>query len=127
VHCCAPEVPVGMLRETSIPALSFDLSLVTRPQYGDLAEWAEAGRALWPGAVPAVDPAGTPPGEVELTNRVLGWWSALGFSEAETVPATVVTPACGLAGASPGWARTALSLAERVARNLSEGQGRMDP
>jgi len=60
-------------------------------------------------------------------NRVLGWWSALGFSEAETVPATVVTPACGLAGASPGWARTALSLAERVARNLSEGEGRMDP
>jgi methionine synthase II (cobalamin-independent) len=127
VHCCAPDVPVAMLRETSIPALSFDLSLVTRPQYEDLAEWVDAGRALWPGVVPAVDPAGTPPGEVDLTNRVLGWWSALGFSEADTVPATVVTPACGLAGASPGWARTALSLAERVARNLSEGEGRMDP
>jgi methionine synthase II (cobalamin-independent) len=127
LHCCAPEVPVAMLRETSIPALSFDLALVTRSQYEDLAEWVDAGRALWPGAVPAVDPVGTPPGEVELTNRVLGWWSALGFSEAETVPATVVTPACGLAGASPGWARTALSLAERVARNLSEGEGRMDP
>jgi methionine synthase II (cobalamin-independent) len=127
VHCCAAEVPVAMLRETSIPGLSFDLSLVTRSQYEDLAEWVDAGRALWPGAVPAVDPAGTPPGEVELTNRVLGWWSALGFSEPETVPATVVTPACGLAGASPAWARTALSLAERVARNLSEGEGRMDP
>jgi methionine synthase II (cobalamin-independent) len=127
VHCCAPEVPVAMLRETSIPALSFDLSLVTRPQYEDLAEWVDAGRALWPGVVPAVDPAGTAPGEVELTNRVLGWWSALGFSEAESLPATVVTPACGLAGASPAWARTALSLAEHVARNLSEGEGRMDP
>jgi methionine synthase II (cobalamin-independent) len=127
VHCCAGDVPLVMLRETAIPALSFDLTLVTRPQYEDLAEWVDAGRALWPGVVPAVDPAGTPPGEVELTNRVLGWWSALGFSEPETVPDTVVTPVCGLAGASPAWARTALSLAERVARNLSEGEGRMDP
>jgi hypothetical protein len=58
---------------------------------------------------------------------VLGWWSALGFSEAQSIPATTITPACGLAGASPQWARRALALAEHVARNLSEGEGRMGP
>jgi methionine synthase II (cobalamin-independent) len=127
VHCCAADVPFAMLRETSAAAVSFDLSLVTRPQYDDLAEWVDAGRSLWPGVVPAIDPGGTPPGDDDLTHRLLGWWSALGFSEAESVPATTITPACGLAGASPQWARRALTLAAHVARNLSEGEGRIGP
>jgi methionine synthase II (cobalamin-independent) len=127
LHCCAADVPFAMLRETSLPAVSFDLALVTRPQYDDLAEWVDAGRTLWPGVVPAVDPDGAPPGDDDLTHRLLGWWSALGFSEAESVPATTITPACGLAGASPHWARRALALAEHVARNLSAGEGRMGP
>jgi methionine synthase II (cobalamin-independent) len=127
VHCCASDVPFAMLRETSIPAVSFDLSLLTRAQYDDVAEWVDAGRSLWPGVVPAVDPVGRELGDVDLTHRVLGWWSALGFSEADSVPSATVTPTCGLAGASPTWARRALELAQRVSRNLSEGEGRMDP
>jgi methionine synthase II (cobalamin-independent) len=126
VHCCASDVPFAMLRETSIPAVSFDLSLLTRPQYDDVAEWVDAARNLWPGVVPAVDPVGREPADVDLTHRVLDWWSALGFSEADSVPPTTVTPTCGLAGASPTWARRALELAQRVSRNLSEGEGRMD-
>jgi hypothetical protein len=127
VHCCAADVPFAMLRETSVQTVSFDVSLVTRPQYDEVAGWVDAGRTLWPGVVPAVEPTGTPPGEVDLTNRLLGLWSALGFTDAESLPAMIVTPTCGLAGASPDWARKALSLAERVARNLSEGEGRMEP
>jgi methionine synthase II (cobalamin-independent) len=126
VHCCAFDVPFAMLRETSVPAVSFDLSLLTRPQYDDVAEWVDVGRSLWPGVVPAMDPVGQEPGDVDLTRRVLGWWAALGFSEAESVPETTVTPSCGLAGASPSWARRALELAERVSRNLSKGEGRME-
>jgi methionine synthase II (cobalamin-independent) len=122
-HCCAPDVPFGVLRETGLQALSFDLSLLTRPQYDEVAAWAETGRDLWPGAVPALDPAGGPPGEAEVTRRLLAWWSALGFTEAEAVPATTVTPTCGLAGASPAWARQALALARTVAANISGQSG----
>ncbi len=59
--------------------------------------------------------------------RVLTWWRGLGYTEVETLPSTTVTPSCGLAGASPSWARSALGLCERVARNLSVEQGRMEP
>ncbi len=119
VHCCSSDVPFAMLNETDVHAVSFDLSLVTRPQYDDLAGWAETGRELWPGVVPATDPDGEPPEAADVTRRVLSWWSALGFSEPGATPATTVTPACGLAGASPAWARQALALSEQVARNLS--------
>ncbi len=122
VHCCAAEVPFRLFQETAVQAVSFDLSLLTRPQYDDVAEWTESGRELWPGAIPALEPAGRPPSGADVTRRVLAWWSALGYSEPETVPSTVVTPACGLAGASPAWARQALSLAAKVAENLS-GEG----
>jgi methionine synthase II (cobalamin-independent) len=47
-------------------------------------------------------------------------WRELGFP-AEQLPGVVtLTPACGLAGASEGWARTALRLVVRGARALSE-------
>nr|MBA2558808.1 methionine synthase [Propionibacteriales bacterium] len=122
VHCCAPDVPFGLLRETSVQAVSFDLSLLGRNQYDDLAAWVDAGRELWPGVIPAVEVDGQPPNEADLTRRLLTWWSTLGYSDPETLPSVTVTPTCGLAAASPDWARQALSLAERVARNLtSEG------
>ena len=43
------------------------------------------------------------------------FFSRLGFDEDVYAPRTVVTPTCGLAGASPAWARRALSLAQGVA------------
>ncbi len=119
VHCCAADVPFAVLRETSVGAVSFDLSLLTRQEYDDVAGWIDAGRDVWPAIVPSVEPEGRAPSEADLTRRLLTWWSALGFSEGASIPDCTVTPTCGLAGASPGWARQALNLSERVARNLS--------
>jgi methionine synthase II (cobalamin-independent) len=127
LHCCAPDVPVGLLAETSVRALSFDLSAIGSAVYDDFAEWSDGGRALWPGLVPAVDPPGAAPTAADLTTRLLSWWSALGHAEAESVPNTTVTPACGLAGASPSWARAALETARTVARNLSVEAGKIEP
>lgn len=118
LHCCASDVPFAVLRETSVAAVSFDVALLTRAEYDDVAMWVDAGRTLWPGVVPAVEPA-EPSSEVDLTKRLLTWWSALGFSDPDSLPAMTVTPTCGLAGASPAWARHALALSQQVAANLT--------
>jgi hypothetical protein len=47
-------------------------------------------------------------------------WSALGFP-AERLPETVVlTPACGLAGATPGYARHATAVLRDAAKALRD-------
>ncbi|MDQ3312767.1 MAG: methionine synthase, partial [Actinomycetota bacterium] len=93
-------------------------------EYDVVAGWVDAGRELWPGVVPSLEPD-RPPSGAELTRRLLSWWADLGHSDVEHLPATTVTPACGLAGASPEWARTALELAAQVTQNMSAEQGRM--
>jgi methionine synthase II (cobalamin-independent) len=124
VHCCAEDVPVAVLAKSAAAGLAVDIALMPTSSYEDLGEWIDAGRELWLGVVPAIEPTG-PVTAAELTRRVLGWWSELGYSELESLPATTVTPACGLAGASPAWASAALDLATTVARNLSVEGGRM--
>lgn len=125
LHCCAPDIPWAVLRDADLRAVSFDLSTVTTAEYDVIASWVDAGRELWPGVVPTLEPD-RPPSGADLTRQLLSWWSNLGHSDTEQLPATTVTPACGLAGASPRWARSALELAAQVARNLSVEQGRMD-
>jgi methionine synthase II (cobalamin-independent) len=126
IHCCAGDLPLSVFRETSVQALSFDLSAIPSASYDDLAAWTDLGRALWPGVVPAVDPP-DPPGSAELTRRLILWWADLGYADVEAIPDTTVTPVCGLAGASPRWARTALETARDIARNLSVEAGRIEP
>jgi hypothetical protein len=50
---------------------------------------------------------------------VLAWLDMLGLDPDAVGQRLLVTPACGLAGASPGWARRALTLCREVAQNLS--------
>lgn len=125
LHCCASGVPFAMLRQTAAQAVSFDLSQVSTSEYDEVATWVEAQRAVWLGAVPAVDPAGTPPGDADLIRRIVRWWSALGYDDAEGQPTCTITPTCGHAGASPRWARHALGLTRSVADGLSVEQGKM--
>lgn len=126
LHCCAAEMPFGVLRSTPITGLSFDMSLLVARQYDEVGGWLDLGRSLWLGAVPATDPAGTAPTGSELTASVLSWWRDLGYTDIDGLPPVVVTPTCGLAGASPTWARAALALSREVARNLSVEQGRIE-
>ena len=126
LHCCASDIPWNVLRETKLAGVSFDLTQLAPSDIDELAAWVDAGREAWPGVVPAVEPDPWPTG-ADLTRRLLTWWSNLGHSDIERLPATTVTPSCGLAGASPRWARTALELAAQVARNLSAEQGKMEP
>jgi len=126
VHCCAPDLPLDVLRSTPVAGVSFDVGLVARDRYDDLGAWLDSGRSVWLGVLPTTEPAGQPPTDAEVTADVLAWWRDLGYSDVEALPDTTVTPTCGLAGTSPSWARTALGLCQRAARNLSVEQGRME-
>jgi hypothetical protein len=67
--------------------------------------------------VPALDP-GRPVTFRDLVKPVFELAGRLGFDR-ERLPALVVpTPTCGLSGASPEWARRALTLAREVGEAL---------
>ena len=118
VHCCAPDVPFGLLTGAGAQGVSFDLSQLDAAGYDTVAELLEGGRTVMLGVVPATDPD-PEPDEGALTQRVLRLLDMLGLDPAAETGDLVITPSCGLAGASSGWARRACELSARAARNLA--------
>lgn len=114
-HVCAADVPVGLLVTAGFRVVSYDrANVVPAPAW---AEAYDAGVDLWPGVVPAVDPTSAPK-VGDLVDSVRRWYAELGF---EPDPdRMVVTPACGLAGASEVWTREALRLVTAVAAALAD-------
>lgn len=113
VHCCAPDVPVGLLAGAGFEAVAFDLGLVPTSAGTDAwAEAFEAGTDLWPGALPSVD---APLDAAAARRRVETWMGRLGFGEDAWHERLVVTPSCGLAGATPAFARRVLAEAVGLA------------
>lgn len=118
VHSCGAEVPFELLASSGVEAMSFDLARVPNSELDALAAVVDRGVQLWVGAVPALEPDGPPPSDAELTRTVLQFWRGLGFADEQASLACVLTPACGLANASPAWSREALVLARKAAANL---------
>jgi methionine synthase II (cobalamin-independent) len=116
VHCCGGDLPIRVLRSAGSPAISFDLSLVRAAQLDSFAEAVQDGVAMLVGVVPGAD-AGLV-SDVELTSQVAHWWQSMGFAAQELGDHCLITPTCGLAGASPSWARQSHQLAVAVARNV---------
>lgn len=114
VHSCASDVPVGLLAGAGFTAISFDLGLA-RP--ADVwAETFEQGVDLWFGVVPSTDTTGVT--DTLLAGRIETFLGHFGFEAEAYADRLVVTPTCGLAGASPHWARAATSLATATAVRL---------
>lgn len=125
VHCCAPDVPVGVLRSAGAAAVGLDLSLVT--DLDGLGEALDAGLGLLAGAVPTADlagpgasGAGRVPSSAAVADRVRELWRRLGFPLSTVADQVVVTPACGLAGATPEYARAVLRTCREAGLRLSE-------
>jgi hypothetical protein len=134
VHCCAPNPPLRLLAATGVAAIGIDATQPTLS--GDtavpaaldaLGEVWDAGIPLMLGLVPALppraapdadaptvgaDPAGpaAPPALKALARRALDLAGRLGFDRARLAELAVPTPTCGLAGATPAWARRAMAL-----------------
>ena len=122
VHCCAADVPFKLLTGAGARGVSVDLSALTVEAYDALAEVLESDGTLMLGVVPSRDPASWPD-DGAVTERVLRLLDMLGLDPAaQDAPGElVITPSCGLAGASAGWARRACELSTKVARNLASG------
>jgi methionine synthase II (cobalamin-independent) len=116
-HSCAPGTPLDLLRGAGARGLSVDLAVLTAADHDVLGSALEAGEGVALGVVPAVDPT-IAPSEGALTDRVLAWLDLLGLDPEAVARRLLVTPSCGLAGASPSWAREALALCRAVAKNL---------
>ncbi|WP_210577293.1 methionine synthase [Streptomyces sp. GESEQ-4] len=118
VHSCAPDVPFALLRRAGMTAISFDFSLLTERDDDVIGEAVEGGTRLFAGVVPGTDgPLSDPAGSV-MGVRTL--WRRLGLSPALLAEAVTVTPSCGLAGASPDYARKALAHCVQAARSLAD-------
>ena len=146
VHCCAPSVPFGVIRAAGADGVAFDLGQLRRGDEDGVAESAEAGMGLLTGAVPAVpeqaaggvglgeaEGSGRPAGGAGGSNpadgsgearqtaeRVIRLWRRLGLPLATCAEQAVITPACGLAGASPAQARAVLTRCHQAASMLPE-------
>jgi methionine synthase II (cobalamin-independent) len=118
VHSCAAGVPWQLLRGAGARGLSADLAMLDAGDIDVMAESLEAGDTVALGVVPSLEPA-TVPTATALTERVLRWLDMVGLDIEVVSERLVMTPTCGLAGASPDWARSALALCREVARNLT--------
>ncbi len=137
VHCCAQEIPFRCITGSGATAVSFDLSLLRRTDEDAFGEAVEADLGMFVGAVPAL-PATRPeagPGQPrprrhqpergdgaarETAAAVIELWLRIGLPAGRLTGQVVLTPACGLAGASPGYARAALARCAHAARLIPE-------
>jgi methionine synthase II (cobalamin-independent) len=117
VHCCAPEVPYRLLRAAGADAASVDAALVPDGQLDALGEFVDDGGSLWLGVLPGTD---APVTLAEARAGVRTLWGKLGFGPRLLAERVVVTPSCGLAGASQAYLRTAMSILRDTAAALSE-------
>ncbi|MEU2729876.1 methionine synthase [Streptomyces griseoviridis] len=118
VHSCAPDVPFALLRRAGAAGVSFDLSLLTERDDDAIGEAVEGGTRLLVGVVPGTDTALSDPAGSVMGVRTL--WRRLGLRPGLLAEAVTLTPTCGLAGASPQYARQALAHCVRAARSLAD-------
>jgi methionine synthase II (cobalamin-independent) len=117
LHCCAPRAPLDLFRAAGAGALSFDLGLVQ--DLDAVGTAIEAGVHLLPGVVPGTDT--DIPAAKATASRLQAWWRELGFPADQLSAAVTLTPSCGLAGATPPYARTAMAHVREAAKYLQPG------
>jgi hypothetical protein len=111
VHCCAPDVPVDLLRGAGADAVAVDAALLGPGHYDALGEALEAGISVWLGVLPGTDT------RIDLDSArtpVQRLWGELGFARSELAERLVPTPSCGLAGATPRYARRVFEVLREV-------------
>jgi hypothetical protein len=135
VHCCGRDLPFGIIVSAGADAVSFDPSQLRRGDFDSFAEAAEAGAGLLIGALPTTGPSGPQgpdtgprsgrderqrPKPSDTAGIVRDLWRKMDLPSAQCAPQVVITPACGLPGASPQQARDALRWCREAAAILPE-------
>ena len=122
VHCCHPLVPVDLLRRAGARMISVDPSVLEVAQEEPLGEALEAGIHLLLGYAPSLPQSVPGPQAIaeRIAGRALEQYSRWGIPADRANAHVALTPACGLAGADPAWARlvyAALGIAGRLVRD----------
>lgn len=117
VHCCAAGLPWKALRDTGINAISLDTQTLAAGDLDGIGEFVESGRTVLLGVVAPTEPASRPSVEV-VAKSVTSITDRLGFPRTVLQDRIGVTPSCGLAAATPRWARAAVELVQRTADAL---------
>lgn len=112
VHCCAPEVPLDVVRSSGAAAVALDLDLLEK--LDPLGEALDAGLGLFAGVSSRATTSAA------VADRVRGLWQRLGFPLAGLPAQVVVTPACGLANSSPAAVRTTLKAIREATLRLTD-------
>ena len=130
VHCCALSVPFGIIEGAGANGVGCDLARLGRAEEDGLAEAVEAGLGLFAGVIAATGTPGAaePPPARQVAQVVTALWQRMGWPVARDQAAraggvaaqVVLTPACGMAGATPGYARAAMARCREAARLLPE-------
>jgi methionine synthase II (cobalamin-independent) len=114
LHSCAADLPWKLLQRSNIHAVSVDVSTLTAADLDGVGEFVDSGRTVMLGVVSTTAPATRPSAE-EIAKAAVAMTDRLGFSRSVLRERIGVTPACGLAGATAQWARTAIELAQKAA------------
>jgi methionine synthase II (cobalamin-independent) len=118
VHTCAAGAPLDLLRGAGARGLSVDHAQLSARDHDELAAALEAGETVALGVLPSMQPA-SEPDDGQVAESVFRWLDMVGLDPAEVGDRLVLTPACGLAGATPAWAQRSLSLLHAAASHLS--------
>jgi methionine synthase II (cobalamin-independent) len=122
VHCCDRRPPLALLGAVGADAVALDLLAVGTGDTGVLDALGELwdATALWLGVVPSLAPDGPRPDLAASARPALDLADRLGFARERLAERAVVTPSCGLAGATPGWARHAMGRSVELARAFAD-------
>ena len=119
LHSCAAELPWKMLQRSAVHAISVDVQTLTPSDLDGIGEFVDSGRTVMLGVVASTEPDRLPSVR-ELAQRAVSITDRLGFSRSVLRERVGTTPACGLAGATPRWARKAIELTQETADAIVE-------
>jgi methionine synthase II (cobalamin-independent) len=119
LHSCASGLPWELLQRSKIGAVSVDAATLRAADLDGIAAFVESGRTVMLGVVASTAPPRRPSAE-EVAAALVAVTDRLGFGRSALRDRIGVTPACGLAGTTAQWARTAIELARTAARVFAE-------
>jgi hypothetical protein len=112
VHCCAGDVPFDLLRDCGAAFISVDITALDDEGDEGIGRAWDAGLGILAGAVPSLGAGRL--GDTAASAPLRDLLHRLGLEDDRWLAQVAVTPTCGLAGASPDWARTAMSACRSV-------------
>lgn len=114
MHSCANDLPIELIGRSAINALSLDATFVGRNEYEALAELHDRGKSIWLGVVGGVD------GHLPPVSATVTFVQNLARNVGVPLESLALTHTCGLAGASPKYARASTGHLVNVSQEIQE-------